>query len=230
MKHTQACAAGYEAPMAKMRRCNTFWVVLLLLKLLDCSAFHSAYGSARFKAHDRRMSQARARPSTCLPMWSADDELQGADRIKACIPYMLPLIDGDIFGKYVYERIPILGTVSDFFIGPLVNIHDKVPFFSIIFFVALTLGTRFNTEMDRNVRFSAQQAALIDAVLIVPEIIRESFLEDPVPRYLAEPCSNFVWYAYATVIIYCVYSNLTGKRPDEVPYISPLADLLTGPF
>jgi len=37
-------------------------------------------------------------------------------------------------------------------------------------------------------------------------------------------------YAYMTTIIYCVYSNLRGKRPDQIPFISPSADLMVGPF
>jgi hypothetical protein len=134
------------------------------------------------------------------------------------------------FGHYIYDRIPILGEINDILLSPLVQLHDKIPFFSIFFFIALTLGTRFNTEMDRNVRFSAQQAALLDAALIVPELIRESFYADPVPRYLAEPCSNFVWYVYMSAVIYSVYCNLRGKRPDELPYISPVADLMVGPY
>ncbi|GKY93173.1 hypothetical protein MPSEU_000285300 [Mayamaea pseudoterrestris] len=170
------------------------------------------------------------RPTTKLFVWGQDEELRGSNRIKACVPYLLPLIDGDVFGQYIYGRIPILGDISDFILGPLVQMHDKIPFFSIFFFIALTLGTRFNTEMDRNVRFSAQQAALLDALLIVPELIRESFIDDPVPRYLSEPCSNFVWYAYMSAVVYSVYCNLRGKRPDKLPYVSEVADLMVGPY
>lgn len=164
-------------------------------------------------------------------MWSQDDELVGADRVKACVPYILPLLDGDQFGHYIYyTRLPILGEINDFLLGPLVHLQHKVPFLGVGLFVLLTLGTRFNTEISRNVRFSAQQAALIDVALIFPQLIGEAFHEDPLPRSIAEPCSNFVWYAYMTAVIYCIYSNLRGKRPDEIPFISPAADLMVGPF
>jgi hypothetical protein len=170
------------------------------------------------------------RASTSLQMWSQDNELQGSDRIKACVPYLLPLIDGNVFGHYIYERIPILGEISDLFISPLVHLLDKFPFANVLLFVALTLGTRFNLTMNRNVRFSAQQAALIDVALLIPEIVRESAMEEPVPRYLAEPCSNFVWYVYMTAVVYCVISNLQGRRPDQIPYLSEVSDLMVGPF
>jgi hypothetical protein len=183
-----------------------------------------------FRQANDHSTVAFARRPTKLHVWGRDEEIQGSNRIKACVPYLLPLIDGDVFGHYIYDRIPILGEINDIVLSPLVQLHDKIPFFSIFFFIALTLGTRFNTEMDRNVRFSAQQAALLDAALIVPELIRESFYADPVPRYLAEPCSNFVWYVYMSAVIYSVYCNLRGKRPDELPYISPVADLMVGPY
>lgn len=163
-------------------------------------------------------------------MWNQDDEIQGADRIKACVPYLLPLIDGDHFGRFIYERITPLGAVNEVTIGPLAELVHKIPFLSLGLFVALTLGTRFNTEMSRNLRFSAQQAALIDVALLLPELLGSGFEDDPLPRYIAEPCSNFVWYAYMSTIVYCVYSNLRGKKPDQIPFLSNSADLLVGPF
>ena len=130
-----------------------------------------------------------------MSMWSSDEELQGSDKIKACVPYVLPLMDGDQFGHYIYERFPLLGEVNDLLLGPLVHLQHKIPFLGVGLFIALTLGTRFNTDMNRNVRFSAQQAALIDVALIFPEIIAGGFQgENELPRYIAEPCSNFVWY------------------------------------
>jgi hypothetical protein len=164
-------------------------------------------------------------------MWSGDDELRGSDRIKACFPYILPLLDGDQFGYYIYDRIPPLGLLDDILLGPLLNIFHAVPFLGILFFLALTLGTRTATDMSRGVRFNAQQAALIDVVLVFPELIANGFAEeDPLPRSIAEPCSNFVYYLYMSMVIYSIYSNLRGKKPNQIPYISNFAELAVGPF
>jgi hypothetical protein len=163
-------------------------------------------------------------------MWSGDDELVGSDRLKACFPYILPMLDLDQFGVYIYDRIPPLGAIDDFVLGPLVNIYHAVPFLGITFFLALTLGTRGATDMSRGVRFNAQQAAMIDVALVFPELIASGFQEDPLPRYLAEPCANFVYYAFMTAIIYSIYSNLQGKKPNQIPYISDFADMAVGPF
>ena len=166
-----------------------------------------------------------------LSMWSQDDDLKGSDRIKACVPYILPLLDGDQFGHYIYyTRFPILGEINDFLLGPLIHLHHKIPYLGVGLFILLTLGTRFNTDISRNVRFSAQQAALIDVALIFPELIWSCFAEQPLPRYIVEPCNNFIWYAYMSAIIYSVYSNLKGQKPDQIPFISPSAELMVGPF
>lgn len=163
-------------------------------------------------------------------MWSGEDELEGTDRIKACVPYILPLVDGDHFGKFLYERIPPLGVLDDILLGPLVNIFNTVPFLSIGMFIALTLGTRGNTDMARGVRFNAQQAALIDVALVFPELIAGSFEEDPAPRYISEPCSNFVYYSYMSCVLYSIVSNLRGKKPNQIPFISEYSELAVGPF
>jgi hypothetical protein len=163
-------------------------------------------------------------------MWSQDDELRGSDRLKACVPYLLPLIDGDPFAHYIYLRVPALGALNDFFLGPLLTVSHNVPFFGVGLFVALTLGTISNTDMNRNVRFSAQQAALIHVALILPELIGSSTGNEPLPRYILEPCNNFIWYAYASAVVYCVYSNLRGKKPDQIPFLSAYSELMVGPL
>lgn len=162
-------------------------------------------------------------------MWS-DDEIEGPDRFKACVPYILPLMDGDRYGKYIYERIPALGALDSVTLGPLSDLGHAIPFLTLILFMALTLGTRFNMEMNRNLRFSAQQAAMIDLGLLVPELIASCFEQDPLPRSIAEPSCTFVWYTYMSAVIYCVYTNLSGRKPDQIPYLSGIAEIMVGPF
>ncbi|KAK1746672.1 chloroplast protein import component Tic20-like protein [Skeletonema marinoi] len=44
-----------------------------------------------------------------------EGDIRGPDRIKSCVPYMLPLIDGDSFGRFIYERIPRLHLWTTYF-------------------------------------------------------------------------------------------------------------------
>jgi Chloroplast import apparatus Tic20-like len=193
------------------------------------------YGYCRYRLETAaRNFHRHGRPnqstSALYGMFDRNEELVGADRLKACVPYLLPLIDGDPFGAYIYERIPPLGLLDDITIGPLSNMARHIPFSTVFLFVALTIGTRFNLEMNRNVRFSAQQAALLDVVLIFPELIASSFQDETLPRALIEPLSTFVWYTYMSTVVYSVYSNLRGTRPDKIPYVSAFADELVGPL
>lgn len=164
-------------------------------------------------------------------MWSSDDdEIEGIDKWKSCVPYMLPLLDGEGFGKYIYQHVPPLGFLDSLFIGPLSESFNKAPFLGLLVFVGLTLGTRGNTDMSRNLRFNAQQACLIDVSLIVPELIGSCFEGEDLPRYLVEPSMNFVWYTYMAMVLYSISSNLRGKKPDQIPWISGYADVMVGPF
>mmetsp|Transcript_78980 Transcript_78980/g.154934 ORF Transcript_78980/g.154934 Transcript_78980/m.154934 type:complete len:239 (+) Transcript_78980:63-779(+) len=167
---------------------------------------------------------------TKLSLWSRDEEITGSDKIKACVPYLLPLLDGEMFGKYIYERVPPLGFLDSLFVGPLYDFYSQVPLLGLILFLVLTLGTRGNTEMNRAVRFNAQQAALIDVLLVFPELIGSAFEGEDIPRYLVEPCMNFVWYTYMAMVLYSIYTNLQGKKPDQIPWISGYAELMVGPF
>lgn len=128
-------------------------------------------------------------------------------------------------------RVPPLGFLDSLFVGPLYDVYAKIPLAGLILFLALTLGTRGNTKMSRNVRFNAQQAALIDVALVFPELIGSVFDGVDMPRSVIEPSCNFVWYAYMSAVLYCIYSIVILKRkPDKIPWISPYSEQMTGPL
>jgi hypothetical protein len=138
-----------------------------------------------------RLQPTRPQPSpisyhSSLPLgmakWKGSEDVEGANILKSCIPYLLPLLDGELFGRYIYEQVPLLGFLDSLFIGPLYEFYNRIPFLGLILFIALTLGTRSNTEMNWNVRFNAQQAALIDVALVFPELIGSAFEGENIPR------------------------------------------------
>lgn len=162
-------------------------------------------------------------------MWSGNnDNLEGADRIKACIPYLLPVLDGDHFGRFLYYRIPPLGLLDQVLIQPLEAVYNAVPFGGLIFFFALSIGSR-SANLPRAVRFNAQQAILIDIVLIFPELVGSLMGKTAqLPRFLVEPSSNFVYYTYMAMVLYSIVSNLQGKKPNQIPVISDAAESAIG--
>ena len=188
------------------------------------------YLSSQRSFPNHNLSHSRKTLRSLYGMFSNNDELVGTDRYKACIPYLLPLLDGELWGKYIYEQVPPLGFLDSLFIGPLYETYSQIPFIGLILFVALTLGTRGNMEIDRNVRFNAQQACVIDIALIVPELIGSGFEGEDIPRWLEAPCMNFVWYFYMSAVLYSIYCNLQGKKPDGLPWLSSYAERLVGPI
>ena len=162
-------------------------------------------------------------------IWGDEDENNSfPDRIKSCIPYMLPILDGDQFGRYIYQRIPPLNVVDQIFIQPLLQFYHSVPFLGLAVFLALSIGSR-NANISRSLRFNAQQAILIDIALIFPEILG-SVTQNNFPRMIVEPATNFVYYTYVSAVIYSIVSNLTGKKPNQIPIISEAAEMAVGPF
>ena len=177
-------------------------------------------------------SSSSLRSESALSMkWRGTEDVEGVDILKSCFPYLLPLCDGDHFGRFVYQSVPPLGFLDSLFIAPLSEFVTGIPLLSPIIFVTLTLGTRSNTEMSWNVRFNAQQAALLDVALVFPELIGSAFEGQDIPRDLQAPCMNFVWYCYMAAVLYSIYSNvILRKRPDQIPWISAYASAMTGPI
>ena len=151
-------------------------------------------------------------------------------RLKCCFPYLLPLLDGNHFGYFLFQRIPLLGQIDDLLLGGTADFLANTGL-GLLVFIAFTLGTRFQFDMDRNLRFNAQQAALIDIVLVLPEIVSESVDPGDVPQVWAEPCANFVYYALVTAVGYSVWRILwRNQKPSGIPYLSDYAETMVGPL
>ena len=180
--------------------------------------------------NDKNKLRTGADSALSMGMFDQDDgsELNGTNRLFACLPYLVPLLDGDSFGKYIYMRIPPLKIVEQIFLGPFVRLDETIPFFGFGLFLALVFLSR-NTNISRGVRFNMQQALLIDIALIFPDLIGSAMSKNT-PMFLIEPATNFVFYAYATSIGYSIISNLSGKTPRGIPVISEAADRAVGPF
>jgi len=165
--------------------------------------------------------------------WGSDDEepLRGGDRLKACIPYLLPFLDMDTFSHYLCLRFSFLSTLHDVLIEPLVQYMIQLPWLSILLFLTFTLGTRSATHLPRTVRFNAQQAALLDVGLVIPMAFAQVFSqENQIPYSLKEVSCNTVYFTFLFLLGYCIWSNGNGKKPNQIPWISETAELMTGPY
>mmetsp|Transcript_8620 Transcript_8620/g.19374 ORF Transcript_8620/g.19374 Transcript_8620/m.19374 type:complete len:216 (+) Transcript_8620:108-755(+) len=158
---------------------------------------------------------------TNLPMSSnSNSEIEGPDRVLSCLPYLIPLIDGDRYGRFLFYAVPALGQVDFLLLGPFKAIYSSIPFAQFIAFIALSTLSR-NPDLPRPLRFNMQQALLLDIALIFPSLLGQ--LQIPLPGVLAASGSNFVYLAMVASVGYSLVSNLTGKVPDKIPIVSEAA-------
>ena len=146
------------------------------------------------------------------------NDIEGTDRILSCVPYIIPLLDGDRYGRFLFYQIPLLGLADNILLGPFKLLYGVIPFAQFIFFIGLSILSR-NPEIPRPIRFNMQQALLLDIALIFPSLLGQI----PVPQLLANSGSNFVYLALVGCIGYAIISNLSGRVPDKIPVISDAA-------
>jgi len=97
-------------------------------------------------------------------------EINAAQRGLAAISYLLPLLDGLKYSKFLLMQFPLFG-LALLPLKPAIDVWYSLGFLQIIVFFALYLGVVNNQGMNRYVRFNAQQAILLDILLIVPDIL-----------------------------------------------------------
>lgn len=161
-----------------------------------------------------------------------DDDLPAASaRALACLPYLLPLSDALPFGKYVLSEFPLIAIAIVGPVAPLLAIINVIPFGGLVVFIGLSTQTR-NTELPRFIRFSCQQAIILDIALIFPQLLGQfaGALKFSLPESVVEPASTTVFFAVTLSIIYSVISNARGQTPDGIPGVSEATDRSIGPF
>ena len=159
-----------------------------------------------------------------------DDEVELASKALACLPYLLPMSDAIPFGQYVINDFPLIALPLLPF-APFVALLNAIPFGGFIVFIGLSTGSR-NPQFPRFVRFSMQQAVLLDIALIFPQLFQSIFgaTNIKVPEALVEPASSFVFFFIFLASVYSCGSNILGKQPNQIPIISSAAEQSIGPF
>ncbi|MDE5077512.1 MAG: hypothetical protein O4751_04245, partial [Trichodesmium sp. St2_bin6] len=100
--------------------------------------------------------------------WRGSTTVQ--DRIFACLPYLLPLLDGLEYGKYLFQQFPPLQLIFIPLV-PLLQVYQGIPLCGFIIFLALFLLVVRNNNISHFIRFNTMQAILLDIVLILCSLI-----------------------------------------------------------
>jgi hypothetical protein len=148
-----------------------------------------------------------------------------ADRILAGLPYLLPLLDALPYGRTVIEATGLQYNPIFAIFALLFTIYQTVPFSGLIAFFALNVLTN-NLRLNRLVRFSIQQAILLDIALIVPGILGAIIafaarsLGGGVSTEIAGAASAGLFLTYVGFFLYGVGSAWAGVEADRIPWIS----------
>ncbi|HEY9847073.1 MAG TPA: Tic20 family protein [Candidatus Caenarcaniphilales bacterium] len=147
--------------------------------------------------------------------WRGSTSLQ--ERVFACLPYLLPLLDGLAFGRFLFRLFPPLELIL-IPLAPLLLIYS-FPLASLIIFFALFLLVVRNENISHFIRFNTMQAILVDIVLFLFQLILRILASVVSAGFLLETFSNFVFIGVVAVFVYSVVQSLRGRYA-EIPTLS----------
>jgi uncharacterized membrane protein len=142
------------------------------------------------------------------------------DRIFACLPYLLPLLDGLRFSMPFFTQFPALQPILLPFI-PLLGIYNSLGGFAgfIIFILLFMLVVR-NDNISHFIRFNTLQAILLGIVLSLCSLVISYVLQPALQGGLIlDTLFNVVFLGTVAAVIYSVVQSALGRYA-EIPTIS----------
>jgi uncharacterized membrane protein len=141
------------------------------------------------------------------------------DRVFACLPYLLPLIDCLIFGSFLLNQFPLLQLFL-LPIQPVIAIYNSLGSIGqlIIFFALFILVVR-NEKISHFIRFNAMQAILLDIVIFLCSIIVNTLGKIIGTNFAIETLYNTIFLGIVAAVVYSVFQSLFGRYA-EIPAIS----------
>jgi hypothetical protein len=152
-----------------------------------------------------------------------DKPPSNTDKIVSVLPYLWPLLDGLMFGRFLLENADNNPVVTS--LAVLYTIYRSIPLSGFLSFFALNVLSG-NLSINKLVRFNMQQAIFLDIALFAPGLIAavasaaSSGLNLQIPPGIGELSSDVVFFTLLAAIGYSTVSSLTGNTPDKLPFIS----------
>lgn len=146
------------------------------------------------------------------------------ERIFACLPYLLPLIEGLMFGRFLFQQVPALGLLFTP-IYPFILLYSSIPFAGLIVFFALFMLVVRNESIAHFIRFNTMQAILIDIVLVLCSLALQ-FIVQPLPgmAFAVEILSNTIFLGLIAAVGYSIFQSAIGHYA-KIPAISDAVDM-----
>ncbi|WGV25345.1 Tic20 family protein [Halotia branconii] len=140
------------------------------------------------------------------------------DRIFACLPYLLPIIEVFAFGQFLIAQFPPL-LVLFLPLMPLLRIYYGVRYAGLIIFFALFLLVVRNEKISHFIRFNTMQAILLDIVIFLFSILTDVVGLIPSGGFAIQTLSTTIFLGILAAVVYSVIQSLMGRYA-EIPAIS----------
>lgn len=145
------------------------------------------------------------------------------DRIFACLPYLIPLMDGLAFGGPFFRQFPNL-QILFLPLKPLLQIYVTIayalPFGSLILFLLLYFLVVRNENISHFIRFNTMQAILISIVLSLCGLILRLILARAIGSgFIMDTLMNTIFLGVVAAFFYSVVQSALGRYA-EIPTIS----------
>ncbi|MGI2906791.1 Tic20 family protein [Tolypothrix sp. VBCCA 56010] len=141
-----------------------------------------------------------------------------SDRIFACLPYLLPVIEVFRFGSSLRAQFPPLKLLFSP-LEPLNDIYDRVPYAGLIIFFALFFFVIRNEKISHFVRFNTMQAILLDIVIFLFGILIPVVGLVPAGDFAIQTLSTTIFLGIMAGVVYSIAQSLLGRYA-EIPAIS----------
>jgi uncharacterized membrane protein len=141
-----------------------------------------------------------------------------SDRIFACLPYLLPLIEVFVFGRFLLAEFPPLQLLF-LPLLPLLKIYYGVRYAGLIIFFALWLLVVRNEKINHFIRFNTMQAILLDIIIFLFSIMTDIVGLVPSSGFAIQTLYTTIFIGVVAAVVYSVIQSLTGRYA-EIPAIS----------
>ncbi|MBD2450807.1 hypothetical protein H6G76_27510 [Nostoc sp. FACHB-152] len=140
------------------------------------------------------------------------------DRIFACLPYLLPLVEVLSFGFVLLQQFPALTVV---FAPVLIlwSLYRRVRFAGLIIFFALWLLVVRNEKISHFIRFNTMQAILLDIIIILCGILTDIVGLIPSGDFAIQTLYSTIFLGIVGAAAYSIIQCLLGRYA-EIPAIS----------
>jgi len=153
----------------------------------------------------------------------------GRDRYISLLPYLLPLMDGLQYGRFLLGgadgSADAGGNIFVAITAILYSLYRSVPFSGLIaFFVLQFLGG--NLGINRLVRFNMQQAIYLDIALFFPGLLTGIIglaaggAGVQIPEVVIQLSTDAIFITLLAALGYSSVSSILGIEPNKIPFIS----------